>query len=86
MDEFVFQVQRLLTNNAERALSLEGQIERHEAMIRRLDRNYETQQQALTEYRITTNAALEKIDRVLDYLMRRDGNGVQSDHFISAIS
>jgi TolA-binding protein len=73
VDEFVFQAQRLLTNNAERTSIVEGQADRHEATIQRLDRSYEAQQQAQNEFRITTNAALERIDRVLDYLMRQSG-------------
>jgi predicted RNase H-like nuclease (RuvC/YqgF family) len=73
VDEFVFQAQRLLTNNAERISIVEGQADRHEATIQRLDRSYEAQQQAQNEFRITTGAALERIDRVLDYLMRQSG-------------
>lgn len=72
VDEFVFQAQRLLTNSAERIAIIEGQADRHEATIQRLDRNYEAQQQSQNEFRITTNAALERIDRVLDYLMRQN--------------
>lgn len=74
IDEFVFQAQRLLTGQAERLERVEGQAERADAIITRLDRNYEAQQSQLAEFRITTNAALERIDRVLDYLMRQQGN------------
>lgn len=73
IDEFVFQAQRLLTQGAERLNRIEPQLERDEAMIQRLDRNYEVQQQQLAEFRTTTNAALDRIDRILDYLMRQQG-------------
>ncbi len=73
LDEFIFQVQRLLTQNAERLIRVEGQADRLEALLIRLDRNYETQQSQFLEFQRTTNAALERIDRVVDYLMRRQG-------------
>lgn len=73
LDEFVFQAQRLFTQNAERLIRLEGQTERLEALVQRLDRNYSAQQSQLQEFQQTTGAALERIDRVLDYLLRQQG-------------
>ena len=56
------------------------QTERLEAIILRLDRNYEAQQAQLQElqrsnqeFQQSTTAALERIDRVLDYLLRQQG-------------
>lgn len=73
LDEFIFQVQRLLTQNAERLIRVEGQADRLEALLIRLDRNYEAQQSQSREFQRTTQAALERIDRVVDYLMRQQG-------------
>ena len=75
VSEFVFHVQRLLTQQGERLIPLEGQAERLEAVVRLLNRNYEAQQSQLQEFQQTTNAALERIDRVLDYLLREQGRG-----------
>jgi chromosome segregation ATPase len=73
VDEFVFQAQRLFTQSAGKLDNAEGQTERLEAVVRRLDRNYEEQQSQLREFRLTTNAAPERIDRVLDFLVRGTG-------------
>lgn len=73
VDEFVFQAQRLFSQSGGKLDNLEGQAERLEAIVRRLDRNYEEQQSQLREFRVTTNAALERIDRVLDFLVRQHG-------------
>lgn len=73
MDEFVFQAQRLFTQSAERLIRLEGQTERLEALLQRLDRNHSAQQSQLQEFQQTTGAALERIDRILDYLLRQQG-------------
>lgn len=77
VDEFVFQAQRLFTQQAERLNRTEGQADRLEAVVQLLTRNYEAQQTQLQEFQRstlefqrTTNAALERIDRVLDYLLR----------------
>ncbi len=81
VDEFVFHAQRLFTQQATRLEQTEWQTERLEALeaiMRRLDRNYEAQQAQLQEFQAqmqefqrTTNAALERIDRILDYLLRQ---------------
>ncbi|MEO1186354.1 MAG: hypothetical protein AAFX46_17480, partial [Cyanobacteria bacterium J06636_27] len=78
IDEFVFQAQRLLSQQAGRLINVEGQTERFEAVIRKLDRNYEEQKSSLNEYRKTTNATLERIDRILDYLVKGSGNSENS--------
>jgi chromosome segregation ATPase len=71
VDEFVFQAQRLFTQSAERLIRLEGQTERLEALFQRLDRNHSAQQSQLQEFQKTTTAALDRIDRVLDYLLNQ---------------
>ncbi|NJL78626.1 MAG: hypothetical protein HC917_06795 [Richelia sp. SM2_1_7] len=78
VDEFVFQTQRLFTQEGSRLINVEGQTERFEAVIRKLDRNYEEQKSSLNEYRITTNATLERIDRILDYLVKGSGDSENS--------
>lgn len=82
VNEFVFHAQRLFTQIGTKLESVEGQSERLEAVVRRLDRNYETQQFQLQEFQrntqesqASTNAALERIDRILDYLLRQQRNG-----------
>ncbi len=76
VDEFVFQAQRLFTQQAEPLNRTEGQADRLEAVVQLLTRNYEAQQTQLQEFQRstlefqrTTNAALERFDRVLDYLL-----------------
>jgi len=73
VDEFVFQAQRLFSHSGGKLDNVEGQTERLEAIVRRLDRNYEQQQSQLREFGVTTNAALERIDRVLDFLVGQQG-------------
>ena len=73
VDEFVFQAQRLLTQQADRLAIVEVQSESLDAVARRLDCSFEEQRSQFAEYQRTTTAALDRIDRVLDYLMRRDG-------------
>lgn len=73
VEQFIFHSQRLVTQHADRLDRLEGQTERLEAIVRMLNRNYEAQQSQLREFQATTNAALERIDRVLDYLVRQSG-------------
>jgi hypothetical protein len=73
LDEFIFQVQRLLSRDAERLDIVEGRIERLEAIAQRLDRNYEAQQSQFQEFQLTTRASQEHQERLLEYLLRRDG-------------
>ena len=78
VDEFVFQSQRLFGQQATRLINVEGQTDRFEAVIRKLDRNYEEQKASLNEYRKTTNATLERINRILDYLVKGSGDSENS--------
>ena len=78
VDEFVFQSQRLLSQQAGRLINVEGQTERLEAIAKKLDRDYEVQKASLNEYRITTDATLERIDRILDYLVKGSDNNENS--------
>ena len=39
----------------------------------KLDRSFEEQKSQFQEFQLTTGAALERIDRVLDYLLRQQG-------------
>lgn len=78
VDEFVFQSQRLLSQQASRLINVEGQTERLEAIAKKLDRDYEQQKASLNEYRITTDATLERIDRILDYLVKGSGDSENS--------
>ncbi len=78
VDEFVFQTQRLLSQHAGRLNTVEGQTDRFEAVIKKLDRNYEEQKASLNEYQKTTNATLERIDRILDYLVKGSGDSENS--------
>jgi chromosome segregation ATPase len=75
VDEFVYQSQRLFTRLGTIAERVDGRTESLEAIVRRLDRNHEEQKSQFQEFQVTTNAALERIDRVLDYLMREQGRG-----------
>lgn len=76
VDSFVYHAQRLFTALGERLVPVEGQTERFEPVIRMLARNYEAQQSQLQEFQITTRASLERIDRVLDYLVKQSGGSV----------
>jgi hypothetical protein len=87
MDSFIDGIQRLVTQQQERVNQHDARIERLEDIaqsvlnvqvqtarrIELLEQQIELQRQANDEHRRTTDAALERIDRVLDYLMRRDG-------------
>jgi len=78
VDEFIFQSQRLFGQQASRLINVEGQTERFEAVIKKLDRNYEEQKASLNEYQKTTNATLERIDRILDHLVKGSGDSENS--------
>ncbi|MDY6898886.1 MAG: 6-aminohexanoate hydrolase, partial [Cyanobacteriota bacterium] len=69
LDSFIFSSQRLLTQQAERLIRLEGQTERLEGIVQMLARNYQELQRSTQEFQRTSNAALERIDRILDYLL-----------------
>lgn len=74
VDEFIFQAQRLFNQQAEASQQALGRIDQLAAIVERLDRNFEAQQAQTQEFQRTTNAALERIDRILDYLLRQQGN------------
>jgi chromosome segregation ATPase len=75
VDEFVFQSQRLFTRLGTIVERVDGRTESLEAIVRRLDRNHEEQKSQWREFQVTTNASLERIDRVLDFLVREQGRG-----------
>ena len=74
VDQFVYHAQRLFTQIGTKLENVEGQSERLEALVQRLDRNHENQRAHLQEFQRTTSATLERIDRVLDYLVGQSGN------------
>ncbi|MEA5504386.1 6-aminohexanoate hydrolase [Halotia wernerae UHCC 0503] len=74
LDEFIFHTQRIFNQQATVLERADGRSERLEAIINRLDRNYEEQKFEFREFQHTTGAALERIDRVLDYLLRQEGD------------
>lgn len=73
MDSFMTHKQRLFTKSGNEIEETKARTERLEALMLRLDRNFEEQKTQLQEFRVTTTAALERIDRVLDYLLRPQG-------------
>ncbi len=75
VDEFVFQAQRLFTQQAQILERVDGRTESLEVIVRRLDRNYQEQKSQFQEFQRTTNAAIERIERILDYLVRQQGRG-----------
>ncbi len=72
VDSFVFEAGRLFAQNGERLTRAEGQSERLVAVVQMLERNYSAQQSQLREFQQTTNATLERIDRILDFLLRQN--------------
>ena len=75
VDAFVFNAQRLFSQTGERMIIVEGQTERLVGVVQMLQRNYSAQQSQLQEFQLTTNAALERIDRILDYLLKQKESG-----------
>lgn len=75
VDEFVFHTQRLFTQQGERLIRMEGLAESLTGIVQRLDRNYQAQQSQIQEFQTTTGASLDRIDRILDYLLgQQKGN------------
>ncbi|MEC4816112.1 MAG: 6-aminohexanoate hydrolase [Scytonema sp. PMC 1069.18] len=72
VDVFVSESQRLFTRLGTVAERVDGRTESLEVVVRRLDRNYEEQKSQFQEFKQTTEAALSRIDRLLDYLVKRD--------------
>jgi uncharacterized coiled-coil DUF342 family protein len=74
VDEFVFHTQRLFNKAGSETEETKARTEILEALMLKLDRNYEEQKSQFSEFQRSTNAALERIDRVLDYLLRQSGS------------
>ncbi|MGB3692642.1 MAG: hypothetical protein WA999_07955 [Spirulinaceae cyanobacterium] len=70
LDSFIFHSQRLISNTAERVGYIEGNTEILQEFSQNLTRNYETQRQEFQDWKITVNTSVERIDRILDYLIR----------------
>ncbi len=73
VDSFITHTQRLFTKAGGEIEETKARTERLEALMLRLDRNYEEQKSQFQEFKLTTGAALERIDRILDYLLRQQG-------------
>ncbi|OYE00358.1 6-aminohexanoate hydrolase [Nostoc sp. 'Peltigera membranacea cyanobiont' 232] len=73
VDSFVTHTQRLFTRAGSEVEETKARTERLEALMLKLDRNFEEQKSQFQEFQITTGAALERIDRILDYLLRQQG-------------
>jgi methyl-accepting chemotaxis protein len=65
LDGVMAMLSRLQDRQQAQLENQQSQMAHQQAQIERMDRDYE-------EHRRTTNAALERIDRLLDYLIRRD--------------
>ncbi|NET08441.1 MAG: 6-aminohexanoate hydrolase [Merismopedia sp. SIO2A8] len=86
VDSFVFEAQRLFNQQAQRLNRLEGHTESLSAVVQMLNRTHQASQSQLQElqratqefqrasleYQRSNTAAIERIDRVLDYLLRQD--------------
>ncbi|MEH1998001.1 MAG: 6-aminohexanoate hydrolase [Nostoc sp.] len=73
VDSFITQTQRLFTKTGSEIEETKARTERLEALMLKLDRNFESQKSQFQEFQLTTGAALERIDQVLDYLLRQQG-------------
>ncbi|MEH2279265.1 MAG: 6-aminohexanoate hydrolase [Nostoc sp.] len=73
VDSFITHTQRLFTKRGAEIEETKARTERLEALMLKLDRNFEEQKSQFQEFQLTTGAALERIDRVLDYLLRQQG-------------
>ncbi|MCC5637915.1 6-aminohexanoate hydrolase [Nostoc sp. CHAB 5844] len=78
LDSFVTHTQRLFTRAGGEIEETKARTERLEALMLKLDRNFEEQKSQFQEFQRTTSAALERIDRVLDYLFRQQGDNPNS--------
>ncbi len=70
LDQFIYHTQRLFTQAGTQITQTEARVDRLETLALRLDRNYREMQSQQQEFRITTNAALEQIGSVMNYLLR----------------
>ncbi|MEH2013098.1 6-aminohexanoate hydrolase [Nostoc sp.] len=73
IDSFVTHTQRLFTKTGSEIEETKARTEQLEALMLKLDRSFEEQKSQFQEFQLTTGAALERIDRVLDYLLRQQG-------------
>ncbi|MCC5617295.1 6-aminohexanoate hydrolase, partial [Nostoc sp. CHAB 5836] len=73
LDSFITHTQRLFTKAGGEIEETKARTERLEALMLKLDRGFEEQKSQFQEFQLTTGAALERIDRVLDYLLRQQG-------------
>ena len=73
VDSFITHTQRLFTKAGNEIEETKARTERLEALMLKLDRSFEEQKSQFQEFQLTTGAALERIDRVLDYLLRQQG-------------
>nr|WP_322685206.1 6-aminohexanoate hydrolase [Nostoc sp. DedQUE07]MDZ8131384.1 6-aminohexanoate hydrolase [Nostoc sp. DedQUE07] len=76
VDSFITHTQRLFTKAGSEIEETKARTERLEALMLKLDRNFEEQKSQFQEFQLTTGAALERIDRVLDYLLRQQGGNL----------
>ncbi len=72
VSEVIFHAERLIGNWSRYSQQNNHRIERLEQILANQERMMARQQEEYQEFRRTTTAALERIDRILDYLMRRD--------------
>ncbi|MEH1833467.1 MAG: 6-aminohexanoate hydrolase [Nostoc sp.] len=73
VDSFITHTQRIFTKAGNETEETKARTERLEALMLKLDRNFDEQKSQFQEFQLTTGAALERIDRVLDYLLRQQG-------------
>ncbi|MEH2031096.1 MAG: 6-aminohexanoate hydrolase [Nostoc sp.] len=73
VDNFIIHTQRLFTKAGGEIEETKARTERLEALMLKLDRSFEEQKSQFQEFQLTTGAALERIDRILDYLLRQQG-------------
>lgn len=72
--ELIKQNSQQIQQNSQQISRLETTTTRLEGAMAQLALQAATDRAEFEEFRRTTRAALEKIDRVLDYLMQRDDN------------
>lgn len=70
LDSFIFHSERIENKEVGRLERIEAATEVLQGLCQNLARNFEAQRQEFREWKITVNASLERIDRILDYLMR----------------
>lgn len=71
IDEFVFQAQRLISNQSDRLSRTEAAVESIADSVGRLTRNSEADRAAFRNYSERNDAMIDRLDRLVDYLMRQ---------------